>query len=411
MPSGGLNIIIFPLHDWKKCEKEGFRTRDAHLMLEFGKSSLVENILVIDRPISVSEMLLKRRWWRVRKGNIIYKKMNACLTQTSEKIHVLDCFSFGILKPLFLRRRWWDYIFRQRFILEEIKSALEYLQFHNFVLFLWNPLSGGVIGKLGEELLVFDAVDNWLEHPELSYARKEIEEGYDKIKKEADLIFTVSDSLKLFFKENRAYVYHIPNGVDIDFFQIDGKINIPSDIINISPPIVGYAGKIQERIDVSLMGFLAEKLPGINFVFIGQTINKRTVKSLLRYRNIHYLGDKHYSLLPYYLACFDICIIPHKMSRLTLSMDPIKLYEYLAAGKPVVTTDIAGVEAFKSCVVISKSKEEFLKGIKRYTDKSKREKELPDNSITNTLETSSWKSKAEEMISLMREGMERTGRL
>ena len=376
------------------------------LIIELGKNPLVEKILIIDRTISISEMLLKRRWWRVRKGKIVYRKMNVCLTQTSEKIYVLDCLSFGILKPLLLRRRWWDYIFRQRFILEKIKFALEELRFHNFVIFLWNPLSGGVINRLGEKLLVFDAVDNWLEHPELSYARKEIKGGYDKIKKEADLVFTVSDSLKSFFELDMAHVHHISNGVDIGFFKIDGKRTIPLDIKDISAPIVGYAGKIQERIDVGLMGFLAEKLPRTNFVFIGQTINRKTTKSLLRYRNIHYLGDKHYSLLPYYLSCFDICIIPHKMSRLTVSMNPIKLYEYLAAGKPVVTTDIAGVEVFKNHIVIAKSKEEFLEGIRGYMDKSKREKSLPDNLIRNTLETTSWHSKAKEMVGLMVRGME-----
>jgi len=402
-----LNIIIFPLHDWKKCEREGFRTRDAHLILEFGKNPLVEKILIIDRPISIPEMLSKRRWWRVKKGTIIHKRMNACLTQISEKIYALDYFSFNILKPLFLKRRWWDYIFRQRSIAEAIESALEHLRFHNFVLFLWNPLSRGVIGKLGEELLVFDAVDNWLEHPELNYAKREIKEGYEEIKKEADLIFTVSHSLKSFFEENRTNVYCIPNGVDINFFQIDRKGNIPRDIKNVSPPIVGYAGKIQERIDVSLMGFLAENLPGINFVFIGQIINRKTIKSLLRYKNIHYLGDKHYSLLSYYLSCFDICIIPHKISRLTLSMNPIKLYEYLAAGKPVVTTDIAGAEIFKDCIVISKSKEEFLEGIKRYIDESKEGKNLSENVRKNISRSCSWHSKAKEMVGLMVKGMER----
>ena len=62
-----INLVIFPLHDWKKCEREGFRTRDAHLILEFEKNSLVEKILIVDRPISSPEMLVKKCWWKVKK--------------------------------------------------------------------------------------------------------------------------------------------------------------------------------------------------------------------------------------------------------------------------------------------------------------------------------------------------------
>ncbi|MEW6558533.1 MAG: glycosyltransferase, partial [Elusimicrobiota bacterium] len=350
-----MNLVILPLHDWKKCEREGFRTRDAHLMLEFEKLPEIEKILIIDRPISLPEMLLKECWWKVKNGTVIYKGINNCLSQVSEKTFVLDYFSFDILKPLILKKRWWGYIFKQSHVIKAMKYAIAYLQFHNFILFLWNPLSEGIIGKLGENLLVFDAIDNWLEHPELNYAKKEIEQGYQKIKKEADLIFTVSESLKSFFIDSKNEVYCISNGVNIDYFRTQKIENIPEDMKNITKPIVGYAGKIQDRIDVDLVEFVAENLPQINFAFIGQIINKKTIKSLLQYKNIHYLGDKHYSLLPRYLSFFDICIIPHKVSTLTVSMNPLKLYEYLAAVKPVVTTNIAGVNVFKDIIIIAKT--------------------------------------------------------
>lgn len=397
-----IDLVIFPLHDWKKCEIEGFRTRDAHLILEFEKNPSVEKILIIDRPISIPEMLSKRCWWRVKKGKIIYENFNTHLTQISEKIFVLDYLSFNILRPLILRKKWWHYVFEQCSIVNAIKSALVHLQFHDFVLFLWNPLSTAVIGKFGEKLLVFDAIDNWLVHPELNYAKEEIEQGYQKIRKETDLIFTVSESLKSFFEDNRTTNVHcISNGANIDYFQTQKDGDVPKDIRNIIKPIVGYAGKIQDRIDIDLMKFLAQNLPDINFVFIGQIINRKTIKSLLRYRNVHYLGDKHYSLLSKYLLSFDVCIIPHKVSTLTASMDPLKLYEYLAAGKPVVTTNIAGVKVFNDIITIAKTKEEFLEGIKKYLQMLKQGVNISEKLKSRISEEHSWSNKAKKIIDLI----------
>ena len=404
-----LNLVVCPFHDWKKCEKEGFRTRDAHLILEFEKNPLVEKILVVDRPISIPEMILKKGWWRTKEGKIIYKSQGICLTQISEKIFVLDLFSLDILMPLILRKKWWYYIFNQPFVIKAIKFAIGYLQFNNFILFLWNPISSGVIGKLDDKLLVFDAIDNLLAHPELNYAKKEIDQGYRMIKKEADLIFTVSESLKSFFESSRDDVYCIPNGVDVDFFY--SFTEMAQDIKNIAHPIIGYAGKIQDRIDVELMGFLSTCLPDVNFVFIGQVINRKTIKLLLQYENVHYLGDKHYSLLPQYLSCFDICIIPHKVSELTSSMNPLKIYEYLAAGRPVVTTNIAGVDVFRDIITIAKTKEEFLNGIERYIQAINQGNDISGKLMKSITPDHYWSTKANKMVDLIIQKMEKKCKL
>lgn len=396
-----INLVIFPLHDWKKCEKEGFRTRDAHFILEFEKSPLVEKMLIIDRPISIPEMLLKKQWWRVKSGKKISRNFDTCITQVSEKIYVLDILSFDIIRPIFMKKKWWQYIFKQRVIINEVEETIDYLKLDDFVLFLWNPMSEGVIGKLGEKLLVFDAIDNWLTHPELNYANKEIEQGYQKIKEKADLIFTVSESLKSFFENNQNNVYCISNGVDIDYFRRQEGGDIPKDIRGITKPIVGYAGKIQDRIDVDLVKFLAKKLTQVSFVFIGQVINRKTIRSLLQYKNLHYLGDKHYSLLPQYLSWFDICIIPHKVSGITLSMSPLKIYEYLASGKPVVSTNVAGVDDFKHVITIAETNEEFLLGIKKYIQVLSQENDLSEKLKKSITVDHFWSTKANKMIDMI----------
>ena len=404
-----LDLIVFPVHDWKKCEKEGFRTRDAHLVLKMAESSKVNKILFVDRPISIAEMLIKKRHWKVRSGEVIYKKRNKCLTRVGNKIFVLDLLVYSIFRPLLLRRAWWSFIFADRGIITSIKEAQRCLKMVSPALFLWSPLSFGVIDKFGESLVVFDALDNWARHPEMTDARDEILQGYNVITKRADLIFANSEALRSFLRKKKRDAIFIPNGVDIDFFDVKSKNSIPKDLQNFKKPIVGYAGKIAKRIDVSLLLYLANNMSGINFVLMGPILDKAWIKPLRKQKNIFFLGDKNYQELPLYLAQFDICMIPHNVGRFENDGDPIKLYEYLAAGKPVVTANIAGVDIFKEIITIAKTKEEFLKGLKKYLQMLEQ-----GNGISEKLKKSIspefyWSNKAKMMIDLMIEKIEERG--
>ena len=397
--SNKLDLIVFPMHDWKKCEKEGFRTRDAHLVLKMAESSKVNKFLFVDRPISIAEMFIKKRRWRVRSGEVIYRKRNKCLTRVGNKIFVLDILVYSIFRPLWLRRAWWSFIFADKRIIASIKEAQQYLKMVSPALFLWSPLSFGVIDKFDESLVVFDALDNWARHPEMTDARDEILQGYNVVTKRADLIFANSEALRHFFRKKKRDAIFIPNGVDIDFFDVKSKNSIPKDLQNLKKPIVGYAGKIAKRIDVSLLSYLANNMPGVNFVLIGPILNKAWIKALNKQKNIFFLGDKHYQELPLYLAQFDICIIPHNVGNLENDGDPIKLYEYLAMGKPVVSTNISGIQNFRKQITIAYSKEEFQAGIEKYLNMPEKENnDLVQFRRTSILPSFSWSYKAELMI-------------
>ncbi|MEA2016761.1 MAG: glycosyltransferase, partial [Actinomycetota bacterium] len=186
-----------------------------------------------------------------------------------------------------------------------------------------------------------------------------------------------SRETRKFMSNSRVGPVLILNGVDKEFFSVKDKF-IPEDIKNIPNPIVGYAGKIGKRINVDIMEFVARKLPELSFVFIGPLLDKKWVKKLIKYKNIFFLGDKNYRELPYYLNSFDICMIPHNAGALENEGDPIKLYEYLAARKPVVTTNIAGVDLFRDYIKICKDGEEFLEGITYYIEKIKSDTGLSD---------------------------------
>ncbi|MBI3626429.1 glycosyltransferase [Candidatus Uhrbacteria bacterium] len=202
------------------------------------------------------------------------------------------------------------------------------------ILWSYNPFLAEAFSRLPAKIKIFDAVDNWLANPIYKNSRAQLQEGYDKIKRQADLIFTVSPELVSFFG-SRAGVYCVPNGVDIEMFAATSSV--PRDLAQLERPIIGYVGNIQERLDTDLLKILAEKNPEKSFVLIGP-IRPTMAAKLPRMKNIYYLGRKPYAEAVKYLQNFDIGIVPHRTDAFVKSMDPLKIYDYLAAGLPVVST-------------------------------------------------------------------------
>jgi len=215
-------------------------------------------------------------------------------------------------------------------------------------------------------VLVLDAIDNLLEHPELAYVRSQIATGYDQLSRQADLIFSTSQSVRDMLGANRDGAWFLPNGVDPAEFQPDAAHPIPADLQPIRRPIVGYAGKMQQRIDIDLVRQVATALPQVSFVFIGQILDKAWMAPLFTIPNVYFLGDKHYKQLPDYLAAFDVCMIPHHAGKHEHGSNVLKLYEYMAMHKPIVTTGISGVEPFAERICIAADAGEFVAGICRY---------------------------------------------
>ena len=418
-----MDLVILPFQDWKKNEIEGFRERDSHLIQHFERDERVEKILVLDRPISLPEMVLKKRPWRIKNGQVVKRGHFYWLTRASEKTFVLDIFSGDIFRPVIMRRDWWDFILRHQKIIQKIKNSVDFLNMRDVVFFCCTPLSTGPVERLDKALFVFDANDNWLQHPRIQDKRGFVARGYRFVKEKADLIFTNSKGLEEFFRGARAPVVQwIPMGVDLERFA-DSTEEIPPDIRRIAHPIVGYNGRFAKRVNVELFTYLLSSLPRVNFVFIGQFLDRSWAKPLFKYPNFYYLGNKHYTIYPRYLRAFDVCILPHYVSpntevsksveadlialdskgTVTQYQDPIKLYECLAAGKPIVTTPIAGVDVFKEFITIAHSREEFAEDILYWLKKAKEEPDLPQKLRATITEEHLWKTKARKMIGLIEE--------
>lgn len=396
-----LNLVVVPFHDWKKCEREGFRTRDAHFMQEFGKHPAIDKLLIVNRPISLSEIILLRRNWRVKHGRLLLHKNDFYLTQVADKTFALDIVVPELIQPLVMRRKWTPYIFGKARVVAIVNETLQYLHMQKwYTLLAFQPLFVPLVKQLSPILFILDAQDNLLQHP-LYRDIPGLKGYYDYCQDRADLIYTNSAETTQWMNEKRLDAAYLPNGVDNERFNPALDYPYPADITSISRPVVGYAGKMQELFDVDMLLEVANALPEVSFVCIGQQLNPKWVKPLWNCQNIYYLGDKHYNILPQYLASFDICMIPYNVSR-QHGGDPIKFYEYLAMGKPIITTNIGGVSAFTNLpqVKVVTNATEFISALKHFLTLIRNGEKLPSVDLPNEV---LWSSKADLMINTIQQ--------
>ncbi|MBF4494179.1 glycosyltransferase [Flavobacterium sp. MR2016-29] len=218
----------------------------------------------------------------------------------------------------------------------------------------------------------------------------------------ADIVFTGGKSLYESKKQSHSNVYCFPSSVDEKHFaQALNGIEIPQDIANIDTPIVGYFGVIDERIDLKLIEETAKKLPKVFFVMIGP-LAKIDESDLPREENIYYLGMKSYNELPNYLKAFDIAMMPFAINDATKYISPTKTLEYMAAGKPIISTKIHDVERdYSNCVSLVENADKFTDAITSLFDK--RATSSLQAKYHEILKNTSWDATAEKMQSIIKE--------
>ena len=337
-------ILAFPFHDWRKLQDEGFRTRDAHLLEAFARRPDVERTLVVDRPTSLAERVARRGWDRAA-GSLEREwqsgGVRASLTEVRPDTLVLDIAVRDVVAPIRRRRGWWFDVFARAEVRAAIDEAAKVALGAPTDTVAWVPTVEPVLFGRGGRVR-FDALDNWLIHPTLRRHAAEAEAAYAAIVPRADRVFASGPASARVLARWRPEVTLLPNGVDPQMFT--GPVHRPADLP--APPVVGYAGKLAERIDDEFVAAAANLLPEVQFVFLGQVLNRGAVRAMGQEPNVHLLGDRPYDVLPAYVRSFDVAWIPHRVGAGETGGDPIKLYEYWAAGRQVISTRIDGSEAW-----------------------------------------------------------------
>jgi glycosyltransferase involved in cell wall biosynthesis len=220
------------------------------------------------------------------------------------------------------------------------------------------PHVAPVVGKLGECLAVYYCIDDYPALPDVN--PQAIRAMDEELTRKADLVFVASDTLLDGKLELNPNTQVSPHGVDVEHFAHaqHAGLAIPEDVAALPGPVVGFFGLIERWIDLDLIAYLAERRPHWTFVLIGRVAVPD--EAVPRRPNIHYLGKRPYESLPAYGKRFDAAIIPYHLTQQVLHSNPIKLREYLAMGKPVVSVSTPEIDKFADVVEIARSREEFL---------------------------------------------------
>ncbi|RYU84443.1 glycosyltransferase family 1 protein [Hymenobacter persicinus] len=209
-----------------------------------------------------------------------------------------------------------------------------------YLFWYYTPMALSKSRHLHPVLTVYDCMD---ELAAFKFAPPKLRELEQELFQKADLVFTGGQSLY----EAKSLQHHdahaFPSSIDKDHFgQARTKLAEPADQAGIAHPRVGFFGVVDERLDIALLGELAAAHPEWQFVIIGPVV-KIDPADLPRTANIHYLGGKEYKELPAYLCGWDVATLLFADNESTKFISPTKTPEYLAAGKPVVSTPIRDV--------------------------------------------------------------------
>jgi UDP-galactopyranose mutase len=231
----------------------------------------------------------------------------------------------------------------------------------NYFFWYYTPMAVAVGNNFSPKMTIYDCMD------ELSLFKDApplLTERENELFAKADIVFTGGHNLYQAKKNSHHNIYSFPSSIDKDHFAQAREItNDEEDQVSILHPRFGYYGVVDERFDIDLIKEIAEKKTEWHFVIIGPIV-KIDPETLPKLNNIHYLGGKNYADLPKYLAGWDVAIIPFLRNDSTKYISPTKTPEYLAGGKPVISTSIIDVVTpygTNNLVQIADTADEFIK--------------------------------------------------
>ena len=205
--------------------------------------------------------------------------------------------------------------------------------------------------------MIYHVVDEYSAYPTLTAEQAAQQKQLDHaLTARADLVFCTARSLVEARRPINPNTHYMPNAVDYRAFQqmlADPSLQPPAGMTDLPRPILGVIGGINAKLDLTLLAELAERRPDWSLALVGPLsygLDDGEVTRLRALRNVHFLGPVPPERVPATIAACDVCLIPYRLNEQTRHVNPLKVYEYLAAGKPVVGTALPELGQFGGSV-------------------------------------------------------------
>ena len=215
-----------------------------------------------------------------------------------------------------------------------------------------------VPGHCGATLRVYGITDNYAALSPEPTAQRRVEDSHRHLLRVADLVWTTADSLAQTARQVRDDVLESSNGVDFDAFSRGAELATPEALGRCPRPRVGLVGRLNDRLDWELIEALCHRRPDLSVVLVGPVYEagpdtRGALARLAGVANFRHLEGIPEDDMPRWVAAFDVCLIPYRRTPATLDINPLKLYQSLAAGRPVVSTPLPAVFAFDDTIAIA----------------------------------------------------------
>ncbi|WP_460114931.1 glycosyltransferase [Pseudomonas sp. H2_D02] len=222
----------------------------------------------------------------------------------------------------------------------------------------WSPVALSLRALHGWRVH-YDCMDDWDGFPNIGEQLLNEEKA---LVVQADLVTVSAGLLYQKWCAHNPRCMLVRNAVDFDFFRQNCFTN---DLLNgLVGPVIGYYGALAQWLDYPLLAALADRRPEWNFILVGD-IFVDDLAGLEHKPNVQLLGRKPYAQMPLYLDHFDACLIPFRLYNVTHAVDPVKFYEYISAGKPVISTPLAEMSIYEDLLYFATGVDEFIEQIER----------------------------------------------
>ena len=291
---------------------------------------------------------------------------------------------------------------RQTLLLNSLFSIFEIKE---YIFWYYSPLAISFTKQFSPLKIIYDCNEEFSVN---KLAPATVSELESELLQKSDIVFASGINLFNVKKKCNSNIHLIPGSLDKEhFFKARKQLIEPPDQCGIPHPRIGYFGVIDERFDSKLLKSVADSRPDWHFVLIGPVVNIK-MEDLPKNINIHYLGGKSYDMLPKYLSRWDVAMIPFEDNLHTKFTNPAKTPEYLAGGKPVISTlitDVVKQYGDNKLVWIVNTPFQFINGVEHELH-GKNKKEWLKN-VDAYLATTSWDKTFSQMLDLIIKEFER----
>lgn len=346
----GRDIICFGPTDWWAMNP----SCTTHIMKKLIRSNRVLYI----NPFSSDLLGVTTRSGLIRRIVRKLKSIGKFIREPQEGLYVFS--------PVFLpiQGKWFIDAFNNFFLRLQIKIVCTFLRMSKPVLWVENLRAADTLEWFDPVIVLYHVSDlfevcPYTGHKEILHKREQT------IREKSDVLVCVSKKLYDLNAVRGGNVFYLPHGVDFELFReaANGGGNSIERLADVPRPVAGYYGTLTVHNDIELLLWCAEKLPDVSFVFAGE-ITDGDYSELVRRPNVYFLGKLPYEQIPALCASFDVCLLQWKMSKWIRFCHPLKFFEYMASGKPIVSVPIDEVVTKYSDVVsVAENREEFCEAI------------------------------------------------